>query len=170
MQRFVVFATVSGVDRDSTTSFPPASAGLEVTYRRHFPALVRVAFLITGSAAAAEDAVHEVFVRCAHRIESLDHPESYLRAAVVNECRTQHRRSRRGETHRTVAINDHLPTEHIETRDALAALTPRQRAAIVLRYFEDLPEAEIAEVLRCRPATVRSLISRALGTLRKELA
>lgn len=128
---------------------------------------------MTGSAAAAEDAVHEVFLRCIGRLESVDHPRSYLRAAVVNECRSQFRRGQRAERHRSEVVpsSEHeLPHEVLETRDALAVLTPRQRAAVVLRYFVDIPDEEIAEVLGCRPATVRSLIHRALAQLREVLS
>ena len=57
----------------------------------------------------------------------------------------------------------------LELRDALGRLGERQRAVVVLRYFADLPDVEIAEVLGCRPSTVRSLVRRALRVLRKEL-
>ena len=143
--------------------------GLEDLYRDHFASLMRVAFLLSDSAAAAEDAVHEVFLRCAPRLSHIEHPPSYLRAAVVNECRTAHRRSQRhdgGEDDRRVY---ELPHELVETRAALAGLAPRQRAAVVLRYFVDLPDAEIAEILGCRPATVRTLLHRAIRHLREVL-
>jgi RNA polymerase sigma factor (sigma-70 family) len=55
-------------------------------------------------------------------------------------------------------------------RDVLTVLSPRQRAAVVLRYYEDLPEAEIATLLGCRPGTVKSTLARALVLLKKELA
>jgi len=144
--------------------------GFEQAYRAHFAPLMRVAFLLTGSNAAAEDAVHEVFLRCAGRLDTLDHPTSYLRTAVVNECRTQHRRRLRAAAAAEPSDADALPHDLVELRDALAGLAPRQRAAVVLRYFVDLPEAEIAEVLGCRPATVRSLVHRALTHLREVLA
>jgi RNA polymerase sigma factor (sigma-70 family) len=140
-----------------------------VLYREHFAALMKVAFLMSDSAAAAEDAVHEVFVRCAPRLASLDHPASYLRAAVVNECRTQHRRRQRSLTAHTVVVDDELPHEMLETRRALATLTPRQRAAVVLRYFVDIPDSEIASILDCTPSTVRSLLHRALKELEEQL-
>lgn len=142
-------------------------------YVTHFADLSRVAFLLTGCAATAEDAVHEVFARCLDRLDRIDHPRSYLRAAVVNECRTQHRRRGRAERHRVetgVAPDEDLPHEMVETRDALGALSDRQRAAVVLRYFADLPDGEIAAILGCRQATVRSLIHRALPRLREVLS
>ena len=57
----------------------------------------------------------------------------------------------------------------VAVRDALAALTPRQRAAVVLRYYEDLPERDIAAALGCRPGTVKSLLARGLRTLKEHL-
>jgi RNA polymerase sigma factor (sigma-70 family) len=144
---------------------PEAMDGL---YREHFPSLIKVAYLLTGSAAAAEDAVHDVFVRIIDRADSIDHPSSYLRAAVVNECRTQHRRRQRRQT-LSGKTEEELPHDLVETRDALTSLTPRRRAAVVLRYFADVHDDEIALILNCRPATVRSLIHRALNDLRETL-
>ena len=151
----------------------PIEGGPAEFYATHFADLARLAYLLTGSAEAAEDAVQDVFTRCLHRIDDLDHPRSYLRAAVVNECRTRHRRAARAERHRLLDRppgDVDLPHELVETRDALAELTPRQRAAVVLRYFADVPDAEIAEILGCRPATVRSLIHRAIDRLREVLS
>jgi RNA polymerase sigma factor (sigma-70 family) len=142
---------------------------LTAAYRAHARDLTRVAWLLTGSAAAAEDAVHEVFLRCAGRIEGLDHPASYLRASVVNECRRQHKRRVRAEAAGEPPPAVSLPDELVELQDALAGLSERQRAVIVLRYLVDLPEQEIADALGCRPSTVRSLNRRALARLREVL-
>ena len=134
------------------------------------PALRRVAFLITGSSADAEDIVQEVFARCAGRIGDLDHPPSYLRAAVVNECRARHRRRGRHPVDvDLVGRAAELPVEVIETLDALRGLDGRKRAAVVLRYFVDIPDDDIAEILGCTPSTVRSLIRRAVIELREVL-
>ena len=62
-----------------------------------------------------------------------------------------------------------MPDEGVVVRAALDALSSRQRLAVVLRFYEDLPESEIAELLGCRPGTVKSLLDRAKHTLRKEL-
>jgi RNA polymerase sigma factor (sigma-70 family) len=143
--------------------------GLEAAYAEHFAPLMRVAFLLTGSNAAAEDAVHEVFLRCASRLATLDHPASYLRTAVVNECRTQHRRYVRARDEVGGTDPATLPHELVEVQEALATLTPRQRAVVVLRHVVDLPDDQIADALGCRPSTVRSLHRRALAHLREEL-
>ena len=137
-------------------------------YREHFPALMRVAYLLTGSNETAEDAVQDTFIRCRTKLADLDHPRSYLRAALVNECRSMHRRS-----HREPAFvrepEPHLATDLVELHDALARLPWRQRAAIVLRYFADVPDPEIARMLRCRPVTVRSHIRRGIAGLKEVL-
>lgn len=149
---------------------PVRDDDLEAAYALHAPALKRLAFLMTGSDAAAEDAIHEVFVRCADRLHTIDHPLSYLRAAVVNECRADHRRRERTHVVRVVPSDpDELPHEVLETLDALQGLSDRKRAAIVLRYFVDIPDDEIAEVLGCAPSTVRSLVRRAVIELREVL-
>jgi RNA polymerase sigma factor (sigma-70 family) len=142
---------------------------LEAAYREHVGALKRVAFLLTGSNAAADDVVHDVFLRCADRLDALDHPASYLRAAVVNECRSIHRHNQRFATNIDPDRTDALPEDVVETLDALARLGDRQRAAIVLRYFVDVPDAEIARFLSCRPSTVRSLVRRGVAELREVL-
>jgi len=151
------------------TEEPRELADFDAIYRAHASSLKQVAFLLTGSGPAAEDAVHEVFLRCADRIGHLDHPLSYLRAAVVNECRKQHRRRQREQTAEPPPAAEQLPYETIETLAALDGLSTRKRTAVVLRYFVDIPDTEIAEILRCRPSTVRSLIRRALIDLRADL-
>lgn len=141
---------------------------MAVSYQACFAPLMRVAYLLTGSNAVAEDLVHDVFLRCRDRLDQLDHPPSYLRAAVVNACRTHHRHTAR---HGPLPDNepDDLPDDLVELRDALARLNSRRRSAVVLRFYCDLDIDEIASLLDCRPATVRSLLHRAVNDLRGEL-
>jgi len=139
------------------------------TYRDHSAALVRVAYLLTGSQEGAEDAVHEAFLRCRTRLDTLEDPRSYLRAAVVNECRSAHRRLRRAAAMPQDA-DPPVPVDLVELRDALDRLPFAQRAAIVLRYFVDVPDEAIAASLHCRPSTVRSHLRRGITTLREALA
>lgn len=145
------------------------SEGLEALYRAHRPALVRLGFLLTGSNEAAEDVVHDVFLRAAGHLP-LDQPASYLRAAVVNACRSGHRRAALTRRHAPPLAPSLMPRELVEFRDVLLALPVRQRAALVLRYFCDMGDVEIATLLGCRPATVRSLVHRGLAKLREVLA
>jgi RNA polymerase sigma factor (sigma-70 family) len=143
-----------------------AWAGSEAVYASAYRNLLRVAFVLTGSAPAAEDVVHDVFAKVGPRIDTLAEPVAYLRVAVVNRCRSLHRRDVAAPPpdHPTDAVMD---VELIELRDALTALPIRQRAAIVLRYLCDLPEEEIAANLKCRRSTVRTLVRRGLAELRE---
>jgi RNA polymerase sigma factor (sigma-70 family) len=143
-----------------------AWSGSEAVYAATYRNLLRVAFVLTGSGPAAEDVVHDVFAKVGPRIDTLAEPAAYLRVAVVNRCRSLHRRD-------VAAPRPDMPTDAVmdvglvELRDALIALPIRQRTAIVLRYLCDLPEEEIADILKCRRPTVRTLIHRGLASLRE---
>ncbi len=133
--------------------------------------MLRLACLLVGSRAIAEEIVQDAFVVVGERWAELEKPGGYLRSTVVNGCRMA---LRRRATERRYAYCDPAtidgPSELIDLRSALGRLSERGRAAIVLRYFVDLPDAEIAELLGCRIATVRSIVHRSLRTLRKELS
>jgi RNA polymerase sigma-70 factor (sigma-E family) len=147
-----------------------APGTLAALYRAQHAPMVRLAHLLTGSNAAAEELVHDAFIRLHGRFDEIDNPAGYLRTTVVNGCRSWHRRRLLERRHATVADPPPvLPPDVDETWRALAALPVRRRAAIVLRYYEDLPDEEIARLLDCRPATVRSLVHRGLATLKEAL-
>lgn len=150
-------------------------------YRAHATKATRTAYLLTGDAALADDLVQEAFVRLAGRFMDLrrdDAFEAYLRRTIVNLARTRFRRMQRErERHErdareasVAAAGSPDAAETLAVRDALMRLNQRQRAAVVLRYFDDLPEAEIADLIGCRPGTVKSLLSRAMVILREELS
>lgn len=143
---------------------------LDAEYRRHFGSLVRVAVLMTGSSVVAEDLVHDVFVRCVDRLGQVEDPGSYLRAAVVNACR-RHHRTARGDLDESFfpAMAEHAAGDAVAVRQALLDMSPRRRAAVVLRFFERMPHDEIAAALACRPATARSLVRRGLNDLKGAL-
>lgn len=141
-------------------------------YRRHRREAVRLARLLTGSAAAAEDLAHEVFIRVYRRTEPIDDVAPFLRVVIVNVCRDWHR-GRRREQLRVVRHGpdaDRISPEARELDASLARLPYVERAVIVLRYWLDLSEADIASTLGCRPGTVKSRHSRALQKLNKELS
>ena len=156
----------------TTTTDPSDGAawpeGLVALYRERFVALVRVAYLITGRRDVAEELTQDAFVASAAQWAAVEQPAAYLRASVVNRCRSWLRRIEVEERHRPLpdAPRD---LDADELWDALATLPERRRVAIVLRFYLDLPDDEIADVLGCRPATVRTTVHRGLAQLRKEI-
>lgn len=151
----------------------PVAAGrgseLEHLYRSDWPVLVRVAYLLIGSEAAAEEIAQDAFLRLQATSTEVRNPSAYLRTSVVNACRSYHRH--RGVVQRTpMPRPEQASAEYDELFDAIARLTWRQQAALILRFHVDLTESEIAAVLGCRPSTVRSLTHRGLAALRKELS
>lgn len=151
------------------------------------PRLLRIAYLLTWNIQEAEDLVQEAYLRSAKRwpaIGQMDFPFAYVRQVLVNlALRGAKQRARR------TAELERFDTQFLETRaderfeegilivetrsqiDAmLSSLSRRQRAVIVLRYFEDLSESEIAELLGWPPGTVKSTAARALEYLRQSSA
>ena len=167
------------VERTSRTG----TGGLEELYVRHADAAVRLAYLMTGDMGLAEDLVQDAFVRLAGRLVHLRDPgafDAYLRRTIVNLANSHFRRRKleraylqraRGSVEaRGVAPGHDRPLEdRDEVWTALRRVTTRQRAALVLRFYEDLSEREAAHLLGCRPGTVKSLVSRGLETLRNEI-
>lgn len=135
-------------------------------YEQQFGAMVRLAVALTDSEAAAEDVVQEAFVRVHARWDRIDLPTAYLRRTVVNACRSVGRRATRERT-AGAQLAPVISQEADELFDALAMLPSRQRAALVLQFYEGLSQAEIADVLGCREGTVASLVHRGLAQLRR---
>jgi RNA polymerase sigma-70 factor (sigma-E family) len=131
----------------------------------------RLACFLTQNPAAAEDIVQEAMSKMYTTWGQAERPHAYLRTTVVNRCRNwqRHERVKRSKLPLMAApaAQDFVAEE---LADAVAALPFRQRAVIVLRYYVGLSELEIAEALGCRPGTVKSLCSRALRQLKKEIS
>lgn len=151
---------------------------LSELYVAYAPDGIRLAFLLTGDGALAEDLVQDAFARLVGRLRHLREPNAfwaYLRRTIVNLATShfRHRRVERAYLERLAAapssvtnVNDELDeTMH----RVLLGLPKRQRAAIVLRFYEDLSDVQTAAVLGCSPGTVRSLVSRGMTTLREGL-
>ncbi len=144
-------------------------------------ALLRFAYVLTGDAALAEDAVQDALTAaCAKwaRVSAADDPDAYVRRMIVNAHVSWWRRFRRRELPvpepdhgRTAASGD--GADQRAEADAIwrlcAGLPRTQRAAVVLRYYEGLSYAEIGAVLDCAEATARSRVHRALATLKQTL-
>jgi RNA polymerase sigma-70 factor (sigma-E family) len=146
-----------------------ASASLADLYEQQYASMVRLAHLLTGSNAAAEDLVQDSFARLHGAWDRVRSPVAYLRTSVVNACQSWHRsRTRERARMRVVGvIDDRVLPEARELLDAVEQLPYGQRAALVLRYYEGLSEAEIATAMGCRPGTVKSHQHRGLEQLRK---
>src|SRR5262249_46047103 len=155
-----------------------ATRAVTVLYAEHALGLTRLAFIMLGDRFAAEDVVQEAFCglyRAWDRLRDHDNVVGYLRVSVLNGCRSALRRARR--TPRAAAVPagasaeaDALAGE--ERRAAVAALRrlpPRQREAVVLRYFADLPEHETAQAMGVSRGTVKSTTARALAALGRML-
>ncbi len=144
------------------------------------PALVRLAWLIAGDRHRGEDLVQEVLTKAYPRwgrILAGGQPDVYLRRMLINADLSWRRRRSSSESTGGVGQVDVADPTDIEAvtaeRDAvwrmIVALPPKQRATIVLRFYEDLDDSAIAEILGCSPVTVRTHTMRALGTLRQRL-
>ena len=134
--------------------------------------MVRMATLMVGSPILAEEIVQDAFVAVWSRWTLLDRPGAYLRTTVVNGCAQALRRrsaENRAMTLRPPQPDVDMPTRLLELNDALSQLSDRQRLVVILRYFVDITDNEIAQELQVRPSTVRSLARRAFKTLRREL-
>ena len=141
-------------------------------------ALQRTAWLLTGDWALAEDLVQTALARSWPRWERIrrrDDPEIYVRRVMVNTWSTWRRRRWRGERASGTVPDSAAPGDvaadlaaRMAVRSALGSLTHRQRAVVVLRVFDDLPEAQVAQVLNCAVGTVKSTMARSLAKLRED--
>jgi RNA polymerase sigma factor (sigma-70 family) len=168
-------ALVAGADAgpaDLVVSDAVALERIASLFATEYPRLVRYAYLLTRSNEQAEDVVQESFAKLHDRIGRISDPGPYLQRMVTNACRDVARRAQRDKKRRAhlevdATTTTDLGADHL--RDALAALPHRQRAALVLRFYEDADDTAIARALGVRPATVRSLVHRGLAQLRKEV-
>jgi len=171
---------IPAVDAVAEDTFPDDP--LAALHRDHYALLVRLASVVLGDSGLAEQIVQDAFVKLAVRrggLRRIDNPPAYLRSMVLNGCRSHLRHRRVGDRYdarRTVAVA--VPTPEAEAlaraeKDrmvaALRRLPERQREALVLRYYLDLPEAEIAAAMRVSPGSVKTHLHRGLAALANQL-
>jgi len=164
---------VSGVDRLSTDRADAVTDLFDAHYRR----LVRTAALLVDDRETAEDVVMDAFLGLYRRWTAIRDPDAaygYVRSAVLNGARSQLRRRRVSRLHeRAQPMAEPTTTEDASQRASvmqqLRALPARQRQVLVLRYYLDLSEAEIASQLRISPGSVKTHASRGLAALAKTL-
>lgn len=136
-------------------------------YRREYEPMVRLARGLVDTTEFAEEIVQEAFAKVLDRWAQLEHPGAYLRTAVVNGARSE---LRKREVRRRIGLRPFLPPKPDEQDyllDALDQLSPRQKTALVLKFYADMTEKEIAQAMGVRPGTVKSATSRGLAELRK---
>lgn len=159
---------------------PTEPIAFEDFVRSETAGLLRSAYLLTGNAASAEDVVQETLTRLFprwSRVQQATYPQAYVRRSLVNTFLN----SRRPRSATEIVVDDvgDRPSpvdvaQGVADRDLvwslLGHLGERQRAVLVLRYFHDWSDADIAAAVGCRKGTVRSLLSRGLTALRADLA
>ena len=143
------------------------------------PSLHRFAYLMCGDWHDAEDLVQEALAKAAlhwSRIERTEHPDAYVRTILLNQCRSMWRRPWARTSRASDPVDRSVPdaTDMIAARSevmaALRLLPTRQRATVVLRYYEELSEAETAAVLGCSVGTVKNQTHKALRSLREAMS
>jgi len=156
-----------------------AEAAVGALYQAHAPGLIRLAYVMLGDRPGAEDVVQEAFCALYRRWEHLADPDralAYVRSSVLNGCRSSLRR----QTVRRALVTFQRPAvsaeatvlsgeERQQVMQAVRRLPGRQREVLVLRFYLDLPDEEIARVMGIRPGTVRSAAARGLATLGRAL-
>lgn len=151
----------------------PEVDACEELYRSDHARVVRLAYLLTGDRSFAEEVGQEAFVRLLRTRSTVREPAGYLTTITVNMCRDRGRREQVARLHpippaAAVGPPD-LPAELGEVVRAIRGLSDAAREVVVLRYWMDLPTADIARLLDRRPATVRSLLHRAHAALEEAL-
>ena len=153
---------------------PPAADPLHEAFERHYRAILRLCTLLTRDPTVAEDLAQETFVRVAPRAGTLGAEEvrPYLRTVALNLWKNRLRRIAYEARARNRLVERHQDRGSLEERDemwaAISRLPPRQRACLVLRFYEDLSIRDTARLLGCSEGTVKSQTSKALGKLRRE--
>jgi RNA polymerase sigma factor (sigma-70 family) len=144
----------------------PAELDLTSLYTEQRVAMTRLAHVITGSNAVAEEVAQEAFVRLS-RARDVREPVAYLRTIVVNLSRTELRKASRTLRPEIRSVTGEPELDELWAR--VQALPEKYRTALALRFYADMSEAQMAEHLGVRPGTVKSLVHRGLELLRKEL-
>jgi RNA polymerase sigma-70 factor (sigma-E family) len=172
-------ADVGGLRQTGTPGEGLRPGRLEELFLQSAPAALRLAYFLTGQHEVAEDLVQDAFVRVAGRFRYLRVPDAfdaYLRRTIVNLAMSHRRRQRLERAHLvregavpvgTTSQGD--PAERDRLWRALLDLPDRQRAAIVLRFYEDLSEREAAAVLGCSSGALNQLVVRGMATLRERI-
>lgn len=179
----MLWLAVVAAEKSSWTSEDLARRDhLTAIYREEARSLVRLARIFTDDRSGAEDIVQEAFIKLFHaadRIEDPDKSVAYLRSIVLNLARDQNRRGLMSLRHQDSMVDWRIPEQpdeqiarsesQAEVLDALSALSPRQRDCLVLRFYLELTEVEIAATLSISPNSVKTHCRRGLSALAESL-
>ena len=165
----------SGISEgEHTPAHEPTQAGeifelasFDDLFRREYEPMVRLARGLVDTTEAAEEIVQEAFAKVLDRWSRLDQPGAYLRTTVVNGARSE---LRKRQVRRRIGLRPLLPPDPQEQDyllDALDHLSNRHRTVLILKFYADMTEKEIAQAMGVRPGTVKSATSRGLAELRK---
>lgn len=144
-----------------------AADDFDSLFTRERVPMVRLAYLMLRDEAHAEEVVQDAFVSVLERWDRLDNAGAYLRRCVVNGCSSRMRRARLRIPAPVGRTEADLATDH--TIDAVRRLSPQRQTMVVLRYYADMTQDEIADTLRLPVGTVKSGLHRALGELKEAL-
>jgi len=162
-------ATAPGAARASNANRVRVVEDIEAAYQRLYPGLVRLAYLLVDTQELAEEAVQDAFTKAYPKWARVETPEAYLRTCVINACRKVQRRRRVvRRTPEPVVEHGELHADHVA--DVVRTLPSPMKEAVVLRYYLQLSEADIARTLGIAPGTVKSTLHRARAALKKELS
>ncbi len=158
-----------GVIDDIELDTVVVSEDVESAYRRLYPQLVRLAFLLVDTPEHAEEAVQDAFAKAYPKWGRVENPDAYMRTAVVHTCRTvQHRRALLRRTPAPRVDDAMLSADHVA--DVVRRLPLRLRQVVVLRYYLQLSDPEIAHTLGMAVGTVKSTLHRARAQMKEELS
>jgi RNA polymerase sigma factor (sigma-70 family) len=150
-----------------------ADHSFEQFFEAHYPGICRALWLALGGGCDPEDAAQDAFARAFQKwtaVSNLDRPATWVFVVAVRQARRnlrRHSRSLRASTWATESLQATDDTaSRLSIMAALAELAPRQRLAIVLRYYADLPVSDIAKAMKCREGTVKATIHSAHDRLR----
>lgn len=146
----------------------------EAFFGDHYGAVLRSVAFTLGDHDRAEEVTQEAFARACRRwrsVSAMDRPVAWVYVVALNAERTRWRREQRAPEGPVLEASDPSSAvlDAVTLRDALEALTPRQRAVVVLRYLADLSTADVATVMGCAPGTVKATLHQALRRLRVDL-
>jgi len=154
---------------DEPASTQTAESSFDSVYRAERPGMVRLAHLLTGSNAVAEEIVQDAFLELHRRWSHVANPKAYVTRTVVNRAHSHHRKLAVRRRQPPIQLEPTLIPEIDETWQAVLCLPVKRRTALVLRYYEDLSIAQTAAAMGIPEGTVKSLVHRALNTLKERL-